>query len=180
MRPVEIVMRVTMAAILCAAGVAAQAPADFSGRWTIAPDPPAPPTQRGGRTVSGSLGSGWGPEITITQSPATITIEFAQFARGDMQPPTKFVYRLDGTESRNTINMGRGPQEQLSKAAWDGNRLTITTSHRFTPRQGGEAMTTETRQLLSLRSPTELVIETTRSAVLGGQASTTTTIYKKN
>jgi hypothetical protein len=179
MRPVKIVMRVTAAALLFVAGPAAQAPPDFSGRWTIAPDPPAPPTQRGGRTVSGSLGSGWGPEITVTQNAATITIEYAQFARGDMQPPTKFVYRLDGTESRNTINMGRGPQEQVSKTGWDGSRLMITTSHQFHG-PGGKVMTSETRQVLSLESPAVLLVETTRSAVMGGQPSTTTTTYKKN
>jgi hypothetical protein len=173
-------MRVTAAAILFAAGLAAQAPPDFSGRWSIAPDPPPPPGQRGGRTVSGSLGSGWGTDITVTQNAATITVEYAQFARGDMQPPTKFVYRLDGTESRNTINMGRGPQEQVSKAAWDGGRLAITTSHQFAAGPGGKVMTSEVRQVLSLESPAVLVVETTRSAVMGGQPSTTTTTYKKN
>jgi hypothetical protein len=130
--------------------------------------------------VSGSPGSGWGTDLTVTQNAATITIEYAQFARGDMQPPARFVYRLDGAESRNIINMGRGPQEQISKAAWDGSRLVITTSHQFTAGPGGKAMTSEVRQVLSLESPAVLVVETTRSAVMGGQPSTTTTPYKKN
>ena len=180
MRPVEIVMRVTVAALLFVASLAAQAPPDFSGRWVLAPDSPAPPTQRGGRAVSGSLGSGWGSDLTVIQNATTITVEYAEFARSDMQPPTKFVYRLDGTESRNTINMGRGPQEQVSKTAWDGSRLVITTSHRFNAGPDGKVMTSEIRQVLSLESPAVLVVETTRSAVMGGQPTTTTTTYKKS
>ncbi len=126
------------------------------------------------------MGSGWGADFTVAQTATTITIEYAQFARSDMQPPTRFVYRLDGTESRNTINMGRGPQEQVSKTAWDGSRLVITTTHRFSAPRGGEPMTSETRQVLSLESPAVLVVETTRSAVMGGQPSTTKTTYRKN
>jgi hypothetical protein len=41
-------------------------------------------------------------------------------------------------------------------------------------------MTSETKQVLSLESPTSLVIETTHSAVLGGQPSTTKATYQKN
>jgi len=178
MRLVEIVMRVA-AAVLFAASLAAQTPPDFSGRWVLAPDPPAAATQRGGRTAPGTLGSGWGADITVTQDATTLTIGYAQFARSDMQPPIKFVYLLDGSESRNTINMGRGPQEQVSRTAWEGSKLVITTSHSFKASQDGETMTSETRQVLSHESPALLVVETTRSAVRGGQASTTKTAYRK-
>jgi hypothetical protein len=179
MRLVEIVMRVT-ATVVLAASLAAQDRPDFSGRWVLAPDPPPPATQRGGRTPSGSLGTGWGGDITVRQDATTLTIEYAQFTRYDMQPPTKFVYLLNGSESRNTINMGRGPQEQLSTTAWDGNKLVITTTHRFKASPDGETMTSETRHVLSLESAASLVVETTRSAVMGGQPSTTRTVYRKN
>ena len=43
----------------------------------------------------GTMGSGWGADITVTQDATTLTIEYAQFARSDMQPPTRFVYRLE-------------------------------------------------------------------------------------
>ena len=85
------------------------------------------------------MGTGWGPDITITQDAGTLAIEFARFARSDMQPPTRLVYRLNGAESRNTINMGRGPQEQVSKAGWDGSTLVITTVHTFTVSSSREA-----------------------------------------
>ncbi len=179
MRVVEIMMAVA-SALVGAASLTAQTTPNFSGRWVLAPDPPAAATQRGGGPATGSMGSGWGTDISVTQDPTTLTIEYAQFARSDMQPPMKFVYRLDGSESRNTINMGRGPQQQLSRTAWDGSKLVITTSHSFKTSQGSETMTSETRQVLSLESPASLVVETTRSAVMGGQPSTTKTMYRKN
>ena len=95
-----------------------------------------------------------------------------------MQPPTKLVYRLDGSESRNTINIGRGPQEQVSRAKWDGTRLIITTLHRFTT--GPQDGTSETTHVLSLESPASLVIETTHSGVMGGPPSTTKSAFKKS
>jgi hypothetical protein len=44
----------------------------------------------------------------------------------------KAVYKLDGSESHNTMT-GRGGQsmDQVSKAAWDGNTIVITTTTQF-------------------------------------------------
>jgi hypothetical protein len=173
------------AAVILAANLAAQTPADFSGRWTLAPDAPATATARGGQTALGTMGSGWGNDLTVRQDTTTLTIEYAPFARSDMQPPLKFVYLLNGSESRNTINMGRGPQEQRSTTAWDGSKLVITTVHSFKASRGGETgetgeiMTSETRHVLSLESPALLTVETIRSAVMGGQPSTTKTSYRR-
>jgi hypothetical protein len=58
------------------------------------------------------------------------------------------------------------------------SKLAITTVHSFI--QNGKTMTSETTHLLWLESPTSLVVETTRSAVMGGPASTTKTMYKRN
>jgi hypothetical protein len=178
MRLLTIVMWISPA-VLFAAAPPLQGLPDFSGRWVLAPDAPAAPTERGGRTASGTMGSGWGSDITMRQDTTTLTIEYAPFARSDMQPPMKFVYVLSGSESRNTINMGRGPQEQRSSTAWDGSKLVITTVHSFKASQSGETMTSETRHVLSLESPTDLMVETTRSAVMGGPPSTTKTVYRK-
>jgi hypothetical protein len=179
MRQLTTVTRVA-AAVFLAASLAAQTVPDFSGRWTLAPDAPATPTERGGRTASGTMGSGWGSDITVRQDATTLTIEYAPFARSDMQPPIKLVYLLNGSESRNTINMGRGPQEQRSTVALDGSKIVITTLHSFRAAHSGETMTSETRHVLSLESPTLLMVETTRSEVMGGQLSTTKTAYRKN
>jgi hypothetical protein len=125
------------------------------------------------------MGSGWGPTITIAQDAMRLTVEYAFFTRGDMQPPLKFVYALDGSETKNTVMMGRGMQTQTSKAAWNAATLVITTAHPFADPATGKPGTAEVTQVLSLESPTSLVVETTRSGVLGGAATTTRTVYRK-
>ena len=70
---------------------------------------------RGGPRGRGDMGSGWGSTITITQDAARLTVEYAFFSRGDMQPPLKFVYALDGSETKNSVMMGRGIQGQTSR-----------------------------------------------------------------
>jgi hypothetical protein len=167
------------AVILLAAGVTAQTRPDFSGKWTQVADAPDEAGARGGRGGRGTMGSGWIGDITLTQDATTLTIEYQPYVRYDMQQPIKLVYQLDGTESRNTINIGRGPQELRSKAVWEGSSLILTTVHSFKDPRTGAPATSETRQVLSLPSPTSLVVETTQGAALGGPASTTKTVYKK-
>ncbi len=190
----------TVAAIVwLAATVVAQTRPDFSGRWTSDPEPSAtsPPGgrqvgtargaagQRAGGTGgargarSGDMGSGWGSNITITQDAVRLTVEYAFFARGDMQPPLKFIYALDGSETKNSVMMGRGLQVQSSKAEWAGDTLIITTRHTFAHPETGETITSEVRQKLSLESPELLIVEAERSSVLGGPASTVRTVYRK-
>lgn len=171
---------VTFAVLACVvAGASTQA--DFSGRWTTDPDPAAPaPAGPGGRGgARGDMGSGWGPTITIAQDAARLTVEYAFFARGDMQPPLRFVYGLDGTETKNTVMMGHGMQTQVSKARWDGAKLVITTRHAFVDPATSKPATTEITQTLSLESPTSLVVEATRPGVGGAPATTTRTAYRR-
>jgi hypothetical protein len=158
---------------------AAQTQPDFSGRWT-APAPPAASGIRGVAIEPGTLGSGFGAEMTIDHGPARLTVERAQFSPYDMQPPLRFTYALDGSESRNVVNMGRGPQELVSKAAWQDGSLVITTSYRFRNPQTGKTETSDVRQMLSLDGSGSLVVTTTHAGVLGGPSSTSTTTYKKH
>jgi hypothetical protein len=186
MAPVKRVMRVAAwllaAASLSAQGLPSAAPGakegrtDFSGRWTLAPEPAGPATARS----TPGMGTGWGPEISIAQDAKALTIEFATYARGDMQPPTRLVYLLDGSPSTNTINSGRGPQEQAATAAWNGSRLTIATVRTFSDRPGGKPARLETTQVLALEAPGTLVVETTHGAALGGRPATSRAVYKKN
>lgn len=159
--------------VVLAVSVTAQTTPDFSGRWASEPEP-APNTQR-----TGNMGSGWGSNITVTQTAERLTVEYAFFARGDMQPPLRFVFALDGAETKNSVMMGRGIQAQTSKTAWEGNKLVITTTHSFAHPETGQLLTSEVKQTLTLEAPTSLVIETTRSSVLGGPVTTTRTVYKK-
>jgi hypothetical protein len=126
------------------------------------------------------MGSGWGSNISVTQDANRLTVEYAFFTRGDLQPPLKFVYALDGSETKNSVMMGRGIQVQTSKTAWDGDKLVITTMHSFAHPENSEPMKIEVKQTLSLGSPTSMMVETTRIGVLGGPPSTTKTVYKKS
>ena len=126
------------------------------------------------------MGSGLGPDITITQNPSAITIERAQFSQYDMQPPMKFVYALDGSESRNAVNMGRGLQESVAKAVWQDATLVITTTYHVANPLDGKPMTTEVRQVFTLEGSGTLVVAATRSAAPGGQPTTTRQTYKKS
>jgi arylsulfatase len=167
------------ALVLLAVTATAQTRPDFSGRWTVVPEPPAAGGGRGGSPPSGTMGSGWGGEITITQTAATLTVERAQFSQYDMQPPLRFTYALDGSESRNTFDMGRGAQEMASKAMWREPSLVISTSYSFNNPQNGKAETIDVQQELSLDATGSLVITTTRILQPAGPPPTTTSTTTK-
>jgi hypothetical protein len=181
--------RLTAAFVLTFVALAgAQAKPDFSGRWTTDPDPAAPAAQpargagagtagRGGQPAD--VGSGWGSTITLTQTVTSLAVEYAFFTRGDMQPPLKFVYALDGSESKNSVMMGRGLQVQTSRTAWAGDSLVITSAYSFTDPQSGKPATVEVKRTLKLESSTSLSIETVYGGVLGGPPTTTRTVYRK-
>lgn len=142
--------------------------------------------RRGGRAPA-TLGSGWGKQFTITQLDQGLTVERVFFTRGDMQPALKYRYSLKGSETENTILMGRGYQDQVSKTAWDGDKLVLKTLYESQYPVDGQKVNCEVTQILSLLidetapdSPPSLVVETTRGGVLGGPPSTTRTVYSKN
>jgi hypothetical protein len=166
------------------AGAAAQTRPDFAGQW-VRQDTAVTEAARGGRAGgargrrTGDMGSGWGPDIAITQDANQLIVEYAFFARGDMQAPLRFVYALNGSETKNSVMMGRGIQVQTSRTAWAGEKLVITTKHSFPHPETGQPMTSEMTQTLSLESPGSLLVETVRSGVLDGPPSTTRTVYRK-
>ena len=137
------------AAVFAVAALAfAQAKPDFSGTWTLDPEasgmaapggaPGGAPAGTGGGGGRGGGGGtlGAGP-ATVKQTGDTLTIERTM---GENKVVT--TYKLDGTESKNTM-MGRGgtPMESVSVAKFDGGKLTITTKRDM----GGQMVeTTET------------------------------------
>lgn len=152
---------------------------NFAGRWIAVPDSIAPGANAAA-TTTGSPGSGWGTPLTITQDSTRLTVEYPFFSRYDLQPPLQFVYALNGTETKNTVMMGNGFQEQFSRAKWNGSTLVITTVHVVAnPSVAGDSLRVDVTRRLSLESPTRLIAETTRAGVLGGQASTTRTVYTR-
>jgi hypothetical protein len=125
------------------------------------------------------MGSGWGSTITVTQDTSRLTVEYAFFTRGDMQPPLRFAYALDGSETKNSVMMGRGVQVQTARTAWDGARLVITSTYTFSHPETGQPTQGELVRTLSMPTPDSLVVETVRAGVLGGPPSTTRTVYRK-
>jgi hypothetical protein len=155
---------------------------NFAGRWAaVEPVGPGGPggAPGGGQGGRGDMGSGWGTPLTMTQDANRLTVEYAFFARGDMQPPLKFVYALDGSETRNSVMMGRGTQVQVSKTSWDGTKLVISTVHTFTDPSTNKPATIEVKQILSLDAQGSLTVETVRAGVMGGPAVSTKTAYRK-
>lgn len=152
--------------LVFAASVAqAQDKPNFAGSWTRVDDPNAPAA--GGR---GGGRGGLGMAATLTQDAKTLTI-----TRTTQAGEIKTVYNLDGSDSKNTMMMGRSGNsvEQISKATWEGNTLVVTTNYTM----GENAITTT--QKFSLDASGQLVVATTSPGRGGGEPVTTTLTYKK-
>lgn len=146
--------------LVFAASIAqAQDKPNFSGSWTLVVDPNAAPT--GGR------GGGLGQAATVTQDAKTLTV-----TRTTQNGEVKLVYNLDGSESKNMVQGRGGQTEQVSKAAWDGNKLVISTNLMM-----GENAVTRT-QTFALDASGQLTV-TTSGPGRGGEVMTTTQTYKK-
>jgi len=161
----------TAIATLAVATLAFAQKADFSGTWTLdaeasgmaagggAPGGGAPGGGGGGGMRGGAMMAG---PMTVKQTADTLTIE-----RGTGETKTTSTYKLDGSESKNTM-MGRGgaAMESVSTAKWDGAKLTITTKQDM----GGQMV--ESSQAWTVAGST-LTIETTNAR------GTQKRVYKK-
>lgn len=148
---------------LVASGAAAQTRPDFSGEWVRVDSA----EQRSVAAVGdaafrvGTMGTGWGSPLTIRQDANHLVVEYAFFGTYDLQPRLKFTYALNGSESRNTIMLSHAESVLRSRVTWRDSSLVITTTY---PVPAGVGGGNEVLQILSLRSPTVLVIETIRGA----------------
>jgi len=153
-----------------AASMAAQAKPDFSGKWVMDPaSAPAPPAGAGGGGGGGGRGggrgggAGFGQEFTAKQDATTLTITRMQ---GDQTVTA--TYKLDGSESKNTVAGRGGQQEQVSKASWEGAKLVIVTTTQFG----------EQKRTLSMEGG-NLVVETSQPGRDGGAPTMAKLVYKK-
>ena len=155
---------VTVAAlVLLTASVTAQT--NLAGKWIVDPaSVPAPPAGGGGGR--GGRGGMLGQEITIAQDAASITLEYV--GGGQNPAPVKLVYKLDGTESTNTVMMRGGEMKQVARASWAGASLVVTT----TTGMG------EQKRTFSLEGG-NLVVETANPGRDGGPGMTSKLVYKK-
>lgn len=152
------------AVVLATAGVFAQAKPNFAGKWTMVADPAAAaPGGGGGR---GGRGGGLGQDLTISQDATTLTIEY--MGGGQAPAPVKLVYKLDGSESKNSVPGRGGMMDQTAKASWTGNTLTVNTT----------MMNGEQKRSFALEGG-NLVVETTQPGRDGGPGTPMKVTYKK-
>ncbi len=163
MRPTFLQLSSAILCVLLAMPLLAQQIPDFSGQWQ--------------RADGNDIGSGWGDVITVTHKGSRLQVEYALFAASDRQPPLRFVYDLEGRETRNSFMMGRGSQMQISRAKLVGESLEIKTLHELVVQ--GRPVQSEVRQVLSLESSGALVVEVTRLGVLGGPPTTSRSVYRR-
>ena len=149
---------VTLAvAVLLSAATAAQTP-NFAGKWALVPDPAAQ-----------GPGGGLGQSAVIKQDAGTLTI-----TRTTQMGEITTVYKLDGSESKNTLNFQGNSIDQLSKTKWEGGTLHVDTSMNF----DGNAV--NLTMALSLDSSGNLLVVSTRPDFQGGGSPVTTkATYKK-
>ena len=150
----------TVAVTLATALTLAQAPPNFAGKWTLVPDPNA---------QGGGMG-GLGQETTITQDASTLTI-----TRTTQMGTFTSNYKLDGSESKNTLTFQGNSIDQVSTAKWDADKLRVNTKMDM----GGNPV--EVSMVMSVDAAGNLVVETTRPDFQGGGGPVTTKMsYKKN
>jgi arylsulfatase len=158
---------------------------DFTGSWSTAVLSSAPPTGRPAAPRVPTLGSGWGDRISIVHNADRLEVERVIFVPREIQPTIRYRYALDGSETANPVTMGRTGPPPTSTAAWDGNRLVITTRYPFPHPEDGRWLTSEVTHTLWLQpasgTPFEpsLVVETTRGGALSGPPSTNRTVYTR-
>jgi hypothetical protein len=151
-------------AAVTAAG--AQTRPDFTGTWVRAADA-SPSVATAGDVAfrTGDAGSGWGTPLTISQRRDSLIVEYVFFSSYDLQPPIRFAYAMDGALSINSIMLSHSASVQRGQITWRDSSAVITTLHPVPPDVGSG--TTEVRQVLTLASPTTLIVETTRPGANG-------------
>jgi arylsulfatase len=157
---------------------------DFSGSWSTTVLSSTPPTGAAPPPPVPALGSGWGDRITIVQTANRLDVERVVYTPREVQPLIRYRYALDGSETTNEVLTGRSGPPPTSTARWDGNRLVITTRHRFREPANGSWSTSDVIRTLWLQPagpPFEpaLVVETMRGSALGGPSSTDRTVYTR-
>jgi hypothetical protein len=103
----------------------AQTVPDFSGRWVL--DAKRTQALTESRTMTIPMSEGTVPDCQITQTKSAITLD-----RVDAASKQSYTYRLDGSESLNTV----GTSITRTKSRWDGGTLIVEGTRSVTTSQG--------------------------------------------
>jgi len=149
--------RAAILLVLFSAAFAAQGKPNFAGKWTLTGDPSA-----AGMMTPASM--------TVTQDDKTITV-----AAANQMGEITTVYNLDGSEARSPLEFNGNSIDRVTKSAWDGGKLVLTTTASF------QGQSFETKQVWTLGADGTLTVESTRPDFQGGGAPVTTkATYKKS
>jgi hypothetical protein len=149
----------TAAVALFASTASAQAKVvNFAGKWVVVD---STTLGRGGR-------GGFGQTVTFVQDAGTLTV-----VRVGPNGEVKSIYKLDGSESKNTVTMRGAAIEESAKAMWMADTLMVATSRLVNGATVGSVMH------LYLDASGNLVVATTAPARGGGPEVTTKVVYKK-
>jgi hypothetical protein len=142
--------------LLCIVIAPAQSKPNFAGKWAlVSPD---------------AASAGMNPStMTVTQDDKTITL----LSVGQMGE-IKTVFNLNGTEAKSPLEIQGMSIDRVTKSAWDGNKLVLTTVSDF------QGQSFETKQIWTLGTDGTLTVDSTRPDFQGGGAPVTAKlVYKK-
>ena len=142
--------------ILFTIAALAQAKPNFAGKWAL--------------TSPDAASVGMNPTaMTVTHDDKTFVI-----ASIGQMGEIKTVFNLDGTSAKSPLEIQGMTIDRVTKCAWDGNKLVLTTVSDF------QGQSFETKQIWSLGTDGTLTIDSTRPDFQGGGAPVTTKlVYKK-
>lgn len=158
---------------------------NFSGTWSTKVLHTVSVVNRKEKPKIPDLGSGWGDQISIHQTPKIMEVERVVFIPREIQPLVKYKYALDGSKTENKVDVGRSDIVPTSTTTWEGDRLVITTSYPFQDPMTGNWMQGKSIQTIWLQAAQQtpwenrLIVETTREGVLGGITTRNRTVYVK-
>jgi hypothetical protein len=132
-------------AVLLGTALAAQQKPNFSGTWAPA--------------------DGKGREQVVEHTATSLAIGDPESRGG-----RRFVYKLDGTETRNVTPSHAGDIVTVSKVSWDGNRIVLSSTTSYP-----DGRRRDDRQVWSLDAEGRLLVEHTR----GGTAPTKSVYTKR-
>jgi len=146
----------TALVLLFAAIAPAQTKPNFAGKWALA-DPGA----ADGRMIPATM--------TVAQDAKTITL----LTVGQVGE-VKTVFNLDGTPGKSPIEIQGMNIDRVTKSAWDGSKLVLTTVSDF------QGQSFETKQVWTLNADGTLTVDATRPDFQGGGGPVTSkSVYKK-
>ena len=121
MRKVSSALLLTLLAVTPAVArsqAAAAAHPDYSGTYAL------DPAQSEGERLPQKM------TLKITQAPTGLTVDRTQTTqRGETTSQMK--YAIDGTASKNTLNMGGNPVDVSTVVTWEGESAVLTSTMKF-------------------------------------------------